>query len=481
MLDPRDHEDQRRGLPCSYRANALTLCIASVSLFGVTSLAGADWPIWLGPNQDGTFHEPGWLKEWPDGGPPRVFTKPIGEGYSSVSVAEGILVLFHRIGDQLHIDALDPLDGERKWRYSYPTDYRDRYQYSGGPRCCPLIDVHVQPRRVYTLGSKGVMTCLELDSGRKIWQRDLQAEYEIQPNFFGVGAAPTLYKESIIVNLGGTDPGTGMTLALDKTSGAEKWKSPTGGGGYAAARVAAIYGLDHLLIFHRTGMTSFDPADGAPRWEFPWYSRDYESVNAATPVVVGDHVFFSATYGTGGVLLRVKSGGDGSEYETVWKDDLRSREKILDTHWSTAIHVDGYLYGFAGRHEGSATLRCVELKSGQVKWSWRSYLGRGVLLHSEGHFIALGERGDLSLFKLTPMGYEEMRRIPRVLKWPAWSVPTVAQGLLYLRDEEKLVCLDLRSPTRAGSPEKGRDTQPSKERAEQPAAPTAPNATPADS
>lgn len=413
-------------------------------LLAVTALMGqvhaADWPFWLGLQYDGTFAETGWRKDWPESGPPRLFEIPVGIGYSSVAVADGNLILFHRIRNELHVDNLDPETGKRKWRYSYPTNFRDPYGYSAGPRCCPLIDLSTQPRRVFTLGSKGVLMALNLDTGEKLWGHELKREHNLPPNFFGVGAAPFLHGDRLYLNLGGTQRGSGLTFAFNKAAGTIAWKQPTGGGSYAAARIAKIDGADQLFIFHRTGMTCFDPADGRKRWEFPWMSRTHESVNAATPVIVDDIVFFSATYRTGGVALSVSK----DSYELLWKDDLNSREKSLDTHWCTSIHVDGYLYGFSGRHEPGSTLRCVDLKTGKVEWSWESYLGRGALLYSDGHFIGLGERGDLTLLQLTPTGHKELRRVPDVLAYPAWTVPTVSNGLLYLRDEEKLICMDLR-------------------------------------
>ena len=374
----------------------------------------------------------------PADGPPRLFGVVAGEGYSSVAISKGWAILFHRIGSELHVDSLDALTGKRRWRFSYSTTYVDRYGYSGGPRCFPVVDVALG--QVYALGPQGVLHALAFDTGKKVWRRDLQGEYELDANFFGVGAAPALYGGRLYLNLGGTEIGSGLTLALDAKDGKTAWKTPTGGGSYAAAMLAPVAGVDQLFIFHRGGMSCFDPADGRQKWQFPWVSRTYESVNATTPVIVGDTVLFSATYGTGAVALRVGE----SSYEVLWQDQLRSRGKILDSHWSTIVPVDGYVYGFAGRHEPRSALRCVELATGKVAWSWESYLGRGALLYSDGHFIALGERGDLSLLKLSPAGHEEVHRVPNVLKWPSWAVPTFAGGLLYLRDEEKLVCFDLR-------------------------------------
>jgi outer membrane protein assembly factor BamB len=371
---------------------------------------------------------------------------PIGSGYSAVSVASGHLILCHRVKDTLRIESLDPLTGKENWRFAYPTDYEDRYGYNGGPRCAPLIEKapltekNAAAARVYALDPKGALYALELSSGKKLWMRDLEGELRLEANFFGVGAAPILEGKLLIVNLGGTDMGTGFTLALDKADGRLVWKTPTDGGAYAAVKAATIEGERQLFVFHRGGLSCLDPAGGKERWKFPWRSRVYESVNAATPLVVGDVLFFSATYGTGGVALRVKK----DSYEVLWKDDLNSREKRIETHWSTAVCVEGYVYGFSGRHEPGSALHCVELKTGEVKWKWPSYLGRGSMIHADGHFIALGERGDLALLKLTPTGHEEVRRVPGVLEYPAWTPPTLANGLLYLRDEEKLVCFDLR-------------------------------------
>jgi len=423
------------------RLFSLFAALAGLSCSG-RGFAG-DWPEWLGPTRDSISTETGWFKDWPAAGPPRLFSKTIGEGYSGISVALGHLILFHRVRDEIVLESLDPLAGKGRWRYAYATDYEDRYGYNGGPRAQPIVHRDKDPARswVYALCPKGILTAVDLETGKKEWARDLQGEHQLEPNFFGVGAAPLLDGDRLFVNLGGTEPESGLTFALSRKTGETLWKSRTGGGAYSAPALAEIDGARQLFIFHRGGMSCFDPASGSERWQFPWKARVYESVNAATPVVAGDLLFFSATYGTGSVCLRVKK----SFHETLWKDDLDKREKALDTHWSTANHLDGHLYGFSGRHENGSDLRCVELKTGKVLWKWPGYLGRGSMLYADGHFIALGERGDLALLKLSPGGHEELRRVPGVLSYPAWTPPSLAHGLLYLRDERQLICLDLRA------------------------------------
>jgi outer membrane protein assembly factor BamB len=403
-------------------------------------LPGDDWPSWLGPAADGSSRETGWLKDWPPVGPPRLFEKTVGEGYSAVAVAEGRLILFHRVEDEIRVESLDPLTGEARWRFGYPTDYTDRYGYNGGPRCAPIVRRIEGKPLVFTLGPSGSLHALDLETGKVAWTREIEKGLGLPSNFFGVGAAPLLDGKRLFVNLGGTDAGTGKTLAVDALTGATAWMAPTDGGAYAAPCLAEIAGERQLFIFHRGGLSAFDPSSGREKWKFPWQSRIYESVNAATPLVIGDLLFFSSTYGMGGVALRVKK----DSFDVVWKDDPTIREKKLDIHWSTPNVVSGLIYGFAGRHEEGSVLRCVELATGRVLWSWESYLGRGSMLHSDGHFIALGERGDLALLKLGPEGHQELRRVPRVLRYPAWTPPVLSNGVLYLRAESRLIAMDLR-------------------------------------
>ena len=397
-----------------------------------------DWPQWLGPRRDGINRETGWLKKWPRQGPPRLWQKSIGSGYSALAISRGQLILFHRIENEMRVDSLDPKTGGEQWRFSYPTDYEDRYGYDGGPRCCPII----HDGRVYTLGPKGVLHVIDLESGKKLRMLDLRAKYKLEENFFGTGATPIIEKGVLYAHLGGTDRrlGSGHVFAFDAGTGKLLWKTPTDGGSYASPVMATIGGTRQLFIFHRGGMSCIDPDGGRTRWMYPWYSRTDESVNASLPVVAGDILFFSATYQTGSVCLRVKK----NSYEELWKDDLLSRDKILDIHWAPASYIDGHLYAFSGRHSKGSTLRCVELETGKLKWSWESYLYRGTMMYSDGHFIAQGEFGDLALLKLSPQGHEEVARLPRFLGYPAWTVPTLVDGLLYLRDLKRLVCFDLR-------------------------------------
>ena len=204
------------------------LCLCSVPL------SADDWPEWLGPTQDSVSRETGWFKDWPDDGPPRLFERPIGEGYSAVSIAFGHLLLYHRVKDENRLESLHPETGTSSWTYREPTDDRDRYGYSGGPRPQPLVhrDEESGEAVVFVLDPRGILICVDLKKGEKRWRRDLRREFNFPTNFFGDGAAPILDGKLLIVNLGGTE--TGFTFALDKLSGEVVWKVPSAGGADAA-------------------------------------------------------------------------------------------------------------------------------------------------------------------------------------------------------------------------------------------------------
>jgi outer membrane protein assembly factor BamB len=206
---------------------------------------------------------------------------------------------------------------------------------------------------------------------------------------------------------------------------------------------------------------SIDAATGSVGFSFPWRSRSYESVNAASPVVIDNRVFVSASYRTGGALLEVLPDG---KHRVVWT----SRE--IGTHWNTAVHKDGYLYAFDGRNEPDASLVCIELKTGKVMWretpEWTDTLVRsgverkelmstyrGTLLSVDGHFLALGEMGHLLWLDLSPRGYKQLARAWLFAARETWSAPVLSRGLLYISQHSRdlvrgtpprLLCYDLR-------------------------------------
>ncbi len=391
-------------------------------------------------------------------------------------------MLHHRIGDEEIVEACEAASGKSIWHYGYPGRFVDPYGYNNGPRCTPLLTTNF----CYTFGAEGKLLCLELATGKKVWERDTAKDWNIPEAFFGVGSTPILEGDVLIVMVGG-QPNSGV-VALNARTGKTVWESvgeknwqgqPMLGwpgqrtvnwqkywkqASYATPVAATIHGQRHILCLMRQGLVSLDPKTGEVNFSRWFCATVNESVNAANPVVIEDLVFISAAYyRAGSVLLRVKP--DGKSFEEVWRSPRELREMdpktgdlvppVLEIHWSTPIYHDGYLYAFSGRNEPDARFRCVELKTGKLTWEseqgWPAHstpqpkvYGRGSIIMADGKLIALGEGGLLGLFKLNPNRAEEMARVqvPQ-LHYPCWAAPVLANKRLFLRSEDRLVCLNL--------------------------------------
>ncbi len=403
----------------------MTACRTALAAAALLA-AAADWPGFLGPGRDGVAPDAGSVAAWTDKGPPLVWERQVGEGYSGPAVAGDALVLFHRVANDEVVECLDAATGKGRWRFAYPTSYSDNFGKGDGPRATPLV----AGRRVYTLGAAGVLSCLGLADGGKVWQRDLAADYAPPPSFFGVGSSPLLLGDRLLVNVGARGAGV---VAFDSATGKELWKSTDQGASYASPVAAGFGGVPHAVFFTREGVLSVDPATGAVRFSRRWRSRMNASVNAATPLVSGDLLFVTASYGTGALLLRC---GKESADE-VWKGDA------LASQYATPVVRDGFLYGCDGRQDlGDVALRCVELRTGKVRWSKESFGCASVTVAGD-KLLLLGDGGELVLADCSPEGYCERARAA-LLEGPVRACPALSGGRLYARDNRRLACWDLR-------------------------------------
>jgi outer membrane protein assembly factor BamB len=398
-------------------AGAFVLALAAV---------GADWPQFLGPERNGTSPETGLAASLPKMGPPLAWEREVGEGFSGPVILGDRLILFNRLGDKEVIECLDAATGKAHWKFDYATTYQDAFGKGDGPRATPTV----ASGRVYALGAEGTLTCLDLDKGTKLWQRSLEKDYRPRKGFFGVATSPLVEGDLVLVNVGARGAGI---VAFDKDSGKEVWKATDQEASYASPVAATIDGVRHVLFFTREGLVSLDPANGSVRFSKRWRSRIDASVNAASPLVADGHVFLTASYGTGAILLKVKKDG----VEEVWKGN-----NSLSCHFGTPVLRDGHLYGFEGRQEQGAKLRCVEWKTGKVCWT-RDGFGCGSLIAADGKLLVLSEDGDLVLVQPTPDGYREQGRAG-LLKGPCRAPIALAGGRLYARDGQRLGCWDLR-------------------------------------
>jgi outer membrane protein assembly factor BamB len=414
-----------KSLPAKRIVLGLSLLTAHCSLFTVHA---ADWPQFLGPNRNCTSSETGLLTSWPKDGPPKLWEKKVGEGYSGPVVTGDRLILFHRVGDKETVDCLDAPTGKERWHFDYATSYRDALGKGNGPRSTPLV----ANNRVYTLGAEGRLHCLELENGKKVWDRSLATDYQMRESYFGVGSTPILDSDRLIINVGAKGAGI---VAFDPASGKELWKATDDAASYSSPVAATVDGVRQVIFLTRAGVVSVDPANGAVRFTRPFRARIDASVNAATPVLVGDQLFVSAEYAVGGAFLKVRK----DKLEEVWKSN-----QSLSCHYNTPIHQGGYLYGIDGRQEGGAAqLRCIEVQTGKVRWAQKNF-GCASLVLADGLLIALCENGELALIEATPEAFREKGRFTAFKDPPCRAEIALANGRLYARDNEKLICWNLK-------------------------------------
>lgn len=410
---------------------------------------GRDWPKFLGPDDNGTSAEKG-VAPWPKQGPRKVWECELGVGYAPPVVAGGKLFHFDRYGDACRLTCRDAGTGAFVWKYEYPTEYEDRYGYDPGPRACPVVDGD----RVYVYGPDGVLACVKVADGKEVWKVDTRAKYFFHQNFFGVGSAPMVDGDLVIVAVGGSQKGprpndlrdakpnnTGV-VAFDKKTGEPKYAAVDELASYASPVIATVGGKKTGLYFARGGLVGFDPQTGDTRFRYKWRARLEESVNASNPVVVGDRVLLTECYEIGAAFLDLKTGTP----REVWTDADKDRvDKSLMCHWNTPVHHNGFVYASSGRHDSDADVRCVELATGDVKWKKRRTTRCSMML-VDGHVVCVSEYGDLTMFKATPDRYDEVSRFELPLDAPCWAPPVLSRGLLYVRGKGKLIAYELTPP-----------------------------------
>lgn len=450
----------------------------------------SDWTDFLGPHHNLVCDETGISHELPPNGPPVVWEMKKGSGFSAPAVLGERLVLFHRVGDEEVIDCLQATTGKRFWRYAYPTNYADRYGYNDGPRTSPVIGTATardgKREYVYAIGAEGKLHCVELQTGQLRWERDLAREFKVPQNFFGWGAGPLVEGDKLIVNVGARKGPS--VAAFDLDTGKMVWGAgDEWGPSYATPVPATVHGKRRVFVFAggesdppTGGLICLDPSNGQIDFAFPWRGNRAESVNASSPLVVGDKVLVSESYGSGGALVQVlPPEGEGKPlgHKVLWQN------AGFGTHFMTAVEHQGHLYGVDGHGPNDAFLVCVNIETGQEVWrtqpEWREQVTsksgavrqltmgtyRAWLMPVGGKFLMQGEFGHLLWVDLTPQGIKALSRAWLFPASETWTPPVLSRGLLYVAQNTpapggppaRLVCYDLRAGGLSGI---GQTTQP---------------------
>ena len=263
------------------------------------ALAKGDWPQILGPSRNGIYTGPEIVASFPRTGPPPLWKRDVGAGFAGPSVAGDRLILFHRVNNRETVEAMDAITGKTIWTFDYATSYRDDFGFDEGPRAVPVI----AGGRVFTHGADGMLHGIDFASGKMLWSVDTRKVFEAPKGYFGVASSPVVDGTRVLVNVGGEV--AGGIVAFDAATGKTSWTATSDEPSYSAPIVADINGQHTGVFFTRTGLVAVDPATGKVLYQHRWRARQAASVNAATPIVTGDRIFLSASYGTGAVLLQV--------------------------------------------------------------------------------------------------------------------------------------------------------------------------------
>jgi outer membrane protein assembly factor BamB len=395
-----------------------------------------EWPQWRGPNRDGLSTEVGLLREWPEGGPTKLWEVQIGRGFSSVAVSGGRVYTMIQEGPAWaggengpppgieSVVCWDAATGREKWRFSYPNRFDERF--GSGPRSTPAVDDGL----VYAVGPTGTFHCLRADTGSVVWRHDLLQEFGAEQPRYGMAFSPLIEGDLVITTPGG--PGGGVA-AFHKKTGKLVWKALDEPMGYSSPVATSAAGARQVLVLTNTALVSLSPKDGSVYWRYPWEAPGGH--NIATPIAFGDYVFLSSAYGKGCGLIEISAGEGGALGASSVYEHNRMRN-----YFASSVRYKDHLYGF-----DNSTLTCMEVRTGKVVWREGGHRGlkKGSLTIANGQLIVLGEYGRLALAEATPEGYVE-KSWCQVSPNKCWTVPVLAGGRLYVRDEGRLVCLALR-------------------------------------
>lgn len=407
------------------RLAAFGYWIGLLLIAGISGARAGDWPQILGPNRNGAAAADEKLPaKWPSGGPKLVWEQSAGSGYAGVAVQGDVAILFHRVRSEEVVEALNIADGASRWKHAYPTTFYPQVGGGDGPLCVPTITGDA----VVTYGAQGILSCVDLTTGKLRWERATHKDYGAKEGYFGAGSTPVVIGESVIVNVGGDRKQAGV-VAFSLLDGKELWKGINDEAGYSAPVQVDVDGLPHAFVISRLKCTLMDAKSGAVRFQFPFGSRG-PTVNGATPLVWDDNFFITSSYGVGAISAQF----DLLTVEPYWEKD-----EVLSSQYCTPVLHDGMLYGIHGRDDiPPADLKCIDPETGKTLWVEHNF-GYGTLILADGKIIAAKTDGNVALIRATPEQAVISSKF-RAVKGTLRALPALSNGKLYVRDEQTLKC-----------------------------------------
>jgi len=405
------------------------MLVCLVSLTGLA--AGGDWPQFLGMNRTGTSTETGLLKAFPQDGPRVVWKTPLGTSMSGIAVAGKQALTLFQDGTRQFAVSLSTENGQILWKTALAPAFENGM--GNGPRATPAV----AEGRVFVMTGEGLLAGLDATTGKLLWKVDVPQQFGGQAAEYGVACSPLVSGDLVIVQAGSEAAGI---VALQSASGKLVWKSRSGRSGYASPVLLTLAGVSQVVAFDAAGAGGLDPRTGAELWQFP-FPTEYDC-NTACPVQVGEReVLISAGENHGAVILQLAPSGDTFEAKPVWSS--LGKDSQLRAEWQTPVVHNGHLYGLD--NSGSAgpitNLVCIRLSDRKTVWQ-KPRFGKSNLILADGRLWITTMKGELVLVEASDREYRELGRA--VVLETTRQAPSLADGPLYVRDDQHVICLDVR-------------------------------------
>jgi outer membrane protein assembly factor BamB len=380
------------------------------------------WTEFRGPRRDGRYDEQTIKTNWPASGLSLQWRQPIGGGYSSFSVADGVAYTIEQRRGQEVVVAYQLETGRELWTHGWDAVFRE--STGDGPRSTPTWDAG----RIYALGGTGELRALDAKSGKLFWSKNILKDNGASNLTWGMAASPLIVGDKVVLMPGGTSGKS--VVAYNKMTGAPVWKALSDEASYTSPMLVRLAGREQILVVTARRAAGLNVADGTLLWEHPWANSS--GINISQPIIAGTNRFFlSAGYGKGASLVEVSASGNGFAARTVWENGS------MKNKFNSSVLHEGHVYGL---DEGILT--CVDMATGQRKWKGGRYGYGQVILVGGGNLIVTTEEGEIVLVRATPEQHTEVARFS-ALEGRTWNIPAIADGRLLVRNATQMACYKL--------------------------------------
>jgi outer membrane protein assembly factor BamB len=382
------------------------------------------WTEFRGPNRDGRYDETKIRTDWPAEGLRLLWKQPIGGGYASFVVAEGMAFTIEQRRSQEIVAAYDVESGREVWTHGWDAEFRESMG-GDGPRATPTWEAG----RLWSLGAEGDLFCFDAKTGKVNWSKNILSDNGAQNLQWGMSGAPLIVDDKVVVLPGGKSGKS--VVAYNKLTGAPVWRSLNDTQAYVSPMLVTLAGRRQIMVVTANRIVGLAPEGGALLWQASWNTD--MGINVSQPIVIdATHFFISSGYGKGAALVEITASREGLEARKVWE----KATKAMNNKFNSAVLHEGYAYGL---DEG--ILACVDVKTGEQRWKGGRY-GYGQVVLASGHLIVITDQGELVLVKATPDKHTEVARFSAI-EGKTWNNPAIANGRLLVRNQTQMACFDL--------------------------------------